>query len=209
MINIEANWNDHRELYVLVEAPEWCSVKFYGQWLLAAADAQELWKKSIEQGALEVEAVTSSLEALPDFGIAATVMLSLLEKEPETFIIPVIGYEANEFAMMIEMGFFALANGRYRMTIPAQLNTETVKKAASKFAETAVSDCCLHPEYLIAAMTVGEARAAQDQLRKMRGTAPARRGALETPPAAGAVGGVGKLCAESALERPQPPRGGR
>ena len=36
------------KLAVLVEGPEWGDAKFYGEWLLAAAKAESLWKEALE-----------------------------------------------------------------------------------------------------------------------------------------------------------------
>jgi hypothetical protein len=36
------------ELCALVEGPKWADTKFYGNWLLAAAKANELWTEALE-----------------------------------------------------------------------------------------------------------------------------------------------------------------
>jgi hypothetical protein len=34
--------------YVLVESPSWLDASFYGKWLLAAAEAQNLWSEAVQ-----------------------------------------------------------------------------------------------------------------------------------------------------------------
>ena len=56
---------------------------------------------------------------LPDFNIAATVLLSRIEKYLALWLlIWTARKSAEEFAMMIGMGFFVLTGDRYQMVIP-------------------------------------------------------------------------------------------
>ena len=105
---------------------------------------------------------------LPDFGIAASRMLSQLLEDFVSFVIPLDeGVDQQELVMMVELGFFGLTGQRYQMVIPTQLNIEMVKKAALKFAHTMDEEHFLHPEYLVATMPYTQAKEWQTRLRDM------------------------------------------
>ena len=97
-------------------------------------------------------------------------MLSRLELKLASFILKLdveSYWEIEEFAMMIEMGFFVLTGQRYQMTIPTGLSIDTVRRAALKYALTEDEDYLLHPEYLIITMPFDQAEAWQERLRVM------------------------------------------
>ena len=76
---------------------------------------------------------------IPDFGIGATILLSRFEKNLASVTVGLNSEdieEFNEFAMMVEMGFFILTGERYQMVIPTKLNMGKVKSAVLKFART-------------------------------------------------------------------------
>jgi hypothetical protein len=72
---------------VLVEGPKWGDAQFYGEWLIAAAKAQVLWKDALEdqQFAKQVERVRITYE--PDFGMVATALLMCLRDHLTTFVL--------------------------------------------------------------------------------------------------------------------------
>ena len=118
------------EPYILVEGPRWGDAKFYGKWLLAAAKAEALWKKAINDPSFEKQVDRLTIAFIPDLGIGATDILSRLKTNFVSFAIPLnaIGAEdgelVEEFTVMVEMGFFTLTGQRYQMTIPENLNME-------------------------------------------------------------------------------------
>jgi hypothetical protein len=155
------------EPYILVEGPMWGDAEFYGKWLLAAAKAEALWKKAIEDPIFATQVERLIVLEIPNFSIGATVLLSRVEKNLASFIVRLNSEEVTlveEFAMMVGMGFFVLTGQRYQMVIPARLNLAKVKSAALKFAQTEDEECILHPEYLIATMPYAEAKAWQERL---------------------------------------------
>jgi hypothetical protein len=111
-----------------------------------------------------VERLTAAF--FPDFGIAATIMLTYLRQNFFSFTIPLHGEEGTEFAMMAEMGFFVRTGERYQMAIPKRLNMNAIKSAALKLVKTTDSKCVLHPEYLVAAVSEKRAERMQSRLRK-------------------------------------------
>jgi len=149
---------------ILIEGPSWGNAEFYGKWLLAAAQAETFWKEALKDPVFEKQVERVSVVYMPDFGIAASMMLMQLEEHRTTFVLDLHSEDGDDFAMMITMGFFAPYNERYRMTIPADLSVTRVKAAVLKYAQTEDEEYVLHPEYLVNTMSFPEARAWQNRL---------------------------------------------
>jgi hypothetical protein len=105
---------------------------------------------------------------IPDFAVAALYMLLELREQRVTFLLRLDSEDADMFAMMTEMGCFAMTGQRYQMAIPKRLNMTKVKKALLRYAQTEDSEYILHPEHLVTAMPFLEAKAWQKRLRAMR-----------------------------------------
>jgi hypothetical protein len=151
--------------YIVVQGPVWGEARFYGQWLQAAANAEAFWKEAYadEDFKRHVDRVCTSY--LPDFGIAATVVIMQLRECRTTLLIELDSIEGDDFTMMAEMGFFAHSNPFYQMTLPRLLTLEKVKAAIFKYAKTEDNEFMLHPEYLVTAMPLSEATMLQYRLR--------------------------------------------
>ena len=67
------------ELCALIEGPRWADTKFYGNWLLAAAKANELWTEALNNPRFSKRVDRLTVANIPDFNISATVLLSRLE----------------------------------------------------------------------------------------------------------------------------------
>ena len=161
---------------VLIEGPRIGDAAFYGEWLLAAAKADGLWKEAFTCRSFQSQVGRLTIAYLPDFGIAASRMLSQLLEDFVSFVIPLDeGVDQQELVMMVELGFFGLTGQRYQMVIPTQLNIEMVKKAALKFAHTMDEEHFLHPEYLVATMPYTQAKEWQTRLRDMDRNSAMRR----------------------------------
>jgi hypothetical protein len=159
---------EESEPYILVEGPKWGDAEFYGKWLLAAAKAEALWKKAINDPIFEKQIEPLTICEIPDFGMGATVMLSQLKKNLASFTVRLRGEYTllvEDFVMMVEMEFFVLTGQRYQMTIPTGLSMEKVKMAALKLAQAENEDF-LHPEYLVATMPKTEAEDWQRRLKE-------------------------------------------
>src|SRR6202023_2099081 len=90
-------------LGVLVEGPKWGDAEFYGNWLLAAAKAETLWKKASDDPDFAKQVDRLSLATIPHFGIAATVFLMRLKDRLVSFVISFNEDEiVDEFVMMVE-----------------------------------------------------------------------------------------------------------
>jgi hypothetical protein len=151
--------------YILVQGRAWGDAQFYGQWLQAAANAEAFWKEAYadEDFKRQVDHVCDAY--IPDFGIAATVMIMHLKEYRTTFLIELNSEDGDDFAMMTEMGFFAHRNPSYQMTLPRFLTLEKVKAAIFKYSKTEDDEFMLHPEYLVTAMPLSEATTLQHRLR--------------------------------------------
>jgi hypothetical protein len=156
------------ELCALIEGPVWADTKFYGNWLLAAAKANELWTEALKNPRFSKRVDRLTIAYIPDFNIGATVLLLRLEQNLASLVVNLNGEEEpEEFAMMIGMGFFVLTGERYQMVIPTRLTLGKVMKAALRLAKTEDEDYYLHPEHIITTMPYAEAKAWQSRLRAM------------------------------------------
>jgi|SRR5215471_3375285 len=155
--------------HILVEGPAWGDAEFYGQWLLEAAKAQRLLDHAKRDDLVFRQAIdTLEVVQLLDYGIMATIFLSqFADKQFQTFIIDLASWDANDFCLMAQMGFFALTGDRYQMVLPRNLDMERVKQAHLKLAETQDEDWVHHPERLIVAMPHARATRFQRLLGEM------------------------------------------
>jgi hypothetical protein len=156
------------ERYALIEGPVWADTKFYGRWLLAASKANELWTEALNNRCFNKRVVSLLVTYIPDFNIAATVLLSRLEQNLASLVVDLHGEEEREeFAMMVGMGFFVLTGQRYQMVIPTRLTLRRVMNAALALAKTEDLEYMLHPEQFIVTMSHAEAKVWQTRLHKM------------------------------------------
>ena len=151
--------------YILVQGPAWGDAQFYGEWLLAAARAEAYRKESCADENFKRLMDRVCVAHVPDFGIAATVMIMQLKDYRTTFLIELDSIDGDDFAMMAEMGFFAHRNPSYQMTLPYLLTSEKVKAAIFRYAKTEDDEFMLHPEYLVTAMPLSEATTPQYRSR--------------------------------------------
>ena len=170
------NYDCECESCILVEGPAWGDAEFYGKWLLSAAKANELLQRA-KRDDPEFSRAIDTLEGIQemDIGIAATIFVSQLYAD-EQFFTYVIKTDREhpetdagehvDFVPMAEMGFFKLTGNRYQMTLPPDLDLDTVKQAYLKLAATEDEDW-IHPERLVVDMPYSWATNHQRLLRKM------------------------------------------
>jgi hypothetical protein len=82
-------------------------------------------------------------------------------------VIPADSDLGDSCAMMAHMGFFERTGERYQMVLPLSLNSETVKAAGGKLAETMDAACAIHPERLVMTLSFATAQAWQKRLQEM------------------------------------------
>ena len=151
--------------YVLIQGPAWGDARFYGEWLLGAGKAQAYWREAYTDLDFKKKIDRICLVYIPDFGIAASIMIMKLREYRTTFLIEIHSEDGDDFAMMAEMGFFTQSKALYQMALPSSLTLEKVKASISKFAATEDSEFILHPEYLVTPMSLSDATTLQNRLR--------------------------------------------
>lgn len=119
---------------ILIEAPKWSDTHFYGKWFLAIAKVNKLWKSALRDPLFMNKIGTITAGIIPDFSICATVLLAQLGKEQCSIVIATGAYEVDEFAMLVDLGFFIRTERRYQMIMPSQLDMAKVKRAALNLA---------------------------------------------------------------------------
>src|SRR5262249_13699018 len=152
------------DLCVLVEGPAWGDAKFYGEWLLAAAKAESFWKEACDDQDFQKQVERVCICSIPDFGVAATMMLMRLREDMSRLMLRPDSEEGEDFTMLLGMGFFVRKHQSYQMTLPSCLTAEKVRAAVVEYAKTEDEQCVLHPEYLVTTMPFAEATALQDRL---------------------------------------------
>lgn len=164
---------------VIVDGRAYGDAKFYGEWLLAAANAQSLWEQALEDQEFAKQVERLCVICLHDFGISANWLLMKLHEDITRFVFPVDRDEEGEaFAMMVGMGFFARKHHLYEMTLPSSLTAEKVRAAALEFAKTEDTDHVLHVEHLVTTMPYAEAIALHNRLRAGERIGPKHGNAL-------------------------------
>jgi hypothetical protein len=157
--------NNPSRATILIEGPTWGNAEFYGKWLLAAAEAQASWVEAQKDREFRKQAERLSIAFIPDFGIAASLIIMGLRKYLNTLTLELDSEQGDDFTMMLGMGFFITCEQRYKMIVPADLTEEKVKKAMLAYAMTEDEEHVLHPEYLVTAVPFATAKACQARMR--------------------------------------------
>jgi hypothetical protein len=170
---------------ILVVGPPWPSpgqhhtelfyghhrTEFYGRWLLAAAKADEVWKKVKGEPHYEEQLERVPNNYLPAFGATALWLVSQLANNSFSAIVSVNGREEEMrgwFLTMRHMDFFCFPDKRYKMILPHRLSMANVKNAVlAGVVRMNDSKLCLRPEYSSPTLTYAEAKAWQTRLGEM------------------------------------------
>ncbi len=158
--------HDH-EPCVLIEGPRWGDAEFFGRWLLAADKANKLWNEAAKDPTFDKQVERLQVVYKLDLCMAALALLLELHEHFVAFPLRLDSEEGELFAILAEMGFFALTGERYQMVIPRRLNIARVKRALLRFARTEDTEYVLHPEHLVTAMSCGEAKEWERRLQAM------------------------------------------
>jgi hypothetical protein len=154
---------------VLIESPGWRDASFYGKWLLAAAEAQRLWREAV-QCDCEFRSRIERLEVVSIVLLgneALKVIGELAKNDICTLIVRVDTELGDSVALLARMGFFALTGERYQMILPSGVNAEIVKGAALALAATEDDKYEIHPERLARIMPLSSAQRWQSRLQQM------------------------------------------
>jgi hypothetical protein len=128
---------ENNELCILIEGPKWGDAVFYGRWLILSTRVDDLWKEMAAEDPSFRKLVDEvvSLPARVDFGLNASILLFKLLEKYCTLVIEPADYDAEAVYMMAQMGFFTVTRRRYQMTLPTEIDRETVKRAMLNLAD--------------------------------------------------------------------------
>jgi hypothetical protein len=171
------NKPNEKEMFVLIEGPQWGDASFFGKWFLAAAEADRLHLEAYREDA-KYRVTIKGLESIVDclsFGWMAVHLVKELGRKYVTLCISTTSEEAEYVAMMAQMGFFVRTGDRYQITVPHGLTIQKVKDATCALAGTEdtevneymLHDYMLHPEELLACVSEAEAAQWERALRVM------------------------------------------
>lgn len=149
----------------LVQGPSWGDAEFYGKWLLAASRAEKFSKEAQQDPTFLKKIDSLTVVYYLDFSLAASLIVMQLAEFRNSPIVRVDDvFRTDHFTMMAGMGFFRAVDRYHHMILPKRLRLTDVKRAILKYAETEDKESMLHPEYLVTAMPLTEAKANQLRL---------------------------------------------
>ena len=122
------------DLVVLVETPLWGDAKFFGRWLIAAAEAQQALEVAL---ALD-PGLRQRFVCDPEIylGIDAMLCIHYLVGSYCSFVIDITGPDADGFFLLAEMGLFVRTGTRYQMTIPESITPKDAAVAIERLMST-------------------------------------------------------------------------
>jgi hypothetical protein len=115
------------DLVALVETPGWGDAKFFGQWLLAVAEAQQALGIAFELD----PPLRQRFDLPPPFDpfnvrLGINAMGCLRHSDFScTFVIDMDGPVSYEFFILVQLGLFVRTGTRYQMTIPPTHHAES------------------------------------------------------------------------------------
>jgi hypothetical protein len=137
-----------------IERPSECDADFYGRWLIMAGQAERYWRELLSEPKFNRQVERLTCAYLPDFGIAATTLLSRILSNRPPLAINLWGESGEEFAMMVKMGLFRAQRGQYHLNLPKVLNAKKVKSAALMLLRTQDRRFDLHPERIVVTVPI-------------------------------------------------------
>jgi hypothetical protein len=171
--------NTTTESYIVMELPpqrDCCD--FYGPWLSKVAKAQRFWHQTRWDPAFAATVLRLGALADPHLHPAALSAVSALRPDNERIL---HGYNPNymfavdldfesggfatEFAILVQLGFFIVVDGRYQMRVPKTVTLESVQLAMLKIAATQKDGELAQPWRMLHTMPKAEAEALALHLR--------------------------------------------
>jgi hypothetical protein len=144
--------------------PGECDAEFYGRWLIVAGQAERYWRELLSEPKFNRQVERLTCAYLPDFGIAATTLLSQIVSNPPPLAVNLWGDSGEEFAMMVKMGLFRGQRGQYQLNLPKALNVKKVKSAALMLLRTQDRHLDLHPERIVVTAPIRKAPSSGGQV---------------------------------------------
>ena len=151
------------DLVALVETPFFSHAKFFGRWLLAAAEAQQ----AVEIALASDASLRERLAYEPCLSLDAMLCIEYLVNSRSSFVIEIRTLDGNGFLILAQMGFFVRTGRRYQMTIPNSITPKGAASAIERLVSTRDDDGILHAEHIINCMPRFEAEQWQRRLDAM------------------------------------------
>jgi hypothetical protein len=166
-------------LRVLIEMPDEPDCRFIASWLTKAADAQAFWSEALDDPDFDDLTLLLHAVGIPDLAAGALYIIGEAEHGLGVVALALYpddddyGLHSREIGLLMRLGFFVAADGRYRLAIPEHLSLASVKQAALDVAATAgyaddVGCEVLQPERLLQTLPKVKAEAARETMLAMR-----------------------------------------
>ncbi|BBO03329.1 MULTISPECIES: hypothetical protein [Bradyrhizobium] len=153
--------------------------RFFASWLQKVAEAGEFLSQAMGMSQFANLIRSMHMFAPPDIQAAAVEVLCALRTDKEwpfhtsnDGCAMAVGLDQAdncqfgvEVAILIQLGFFTLLDGRYHMSVPETVTPELVQAALLKVASTQVDDTGAQPQCLLHSMPEAEAEAKAMNLR--------------------------------------------
>ncbi|SCB56053.1 hypothetical protein GA0061098_106911 [Bradyrhizobium shewense] len=156
----------NKDPHIPIKMQNDCDCRFVGSWLLKVAEAQSFWSQMSGHPPFENSESAlcwydyPSLECVALEALGARKQVdSLFESDQPSNVRG--EFYPFEFAVMIQLGFFVLADQTYQMTVPDSVTFEQVQRAALKAAAINAHDDVARRDRLLHTLSQAEAEAAR------------------------------------------------
>jgi hypothetical protein len=162
--------------HVVVETTDGPDCRFIASWLTKAADAETFWSDALNDPDFADRVGLLHVDGIPDLAAAALEILGELEHWCGVAALALYpdhgGLIDRELGLLMRLGFFVAADGRYRLSIPEQVSLAAVKRAALDVLASAgdMGDglAVLQPERLLQTLPKAEAETQRSRVLAMR-----------------------------------------
>ena len=125
------------DLVVLVETPRWGDAKFFGRWLVAAAEAQQALENALASDRdlwWRIEYPRGPFRMQLD--VNAMYYLRRLCDSSCSFVVYMNSPDGQIFFVLVQMGLFVQTGTRYRMIIPKSITPKGAAVAVEQLLGT-------------------------------------------------------------------------
>jgi hypothetical protein len=144
----------NKDPHILIGMADESDCRLIGSWLLKVAEAQGFWSQMQDCPPFENSEAALCWWDYPSLECAALEALSAL-KQTNWWLLDSgetshdLAFYGFEFAVMIQLGFFVLADQTYQMTVPESVTFEQVQRAALEVAATKAYRVIVQPERML------------------------------------------------------------
>jgi hypothetical protein len=164
----ECSIMDISNRYVVVKGPPRGDAHFYGEWLLAAAKAESLWKRALRDQVFHNQVDRVLVSHFPDFEITAIRTVMWVAENQSQFLLKIDSIDGDDFTIMVGMRFFIRRHGFYQISSPRRVTEANVRAAVLKYAKTEDKAHMLHPEDLVVTIPIAASDGGSRALKRIR-----------------------------------------